>query len=221
MPEASPIIDEAFLPLFETIASALEREGYVAIEQGLPETVSQDLLNSWQHLSCEDFRPANIGRGQLEQKNKRVRKDKIYWLDDQNPEYNRQWLSFVGQLKSYLNRRLFLGLFSFESHLAVYDKGDFYKKHVDAFKGDHNRVLSLVTYLNPKWQPGDGGQLVLYSDQDNEEIIETIEPKFATMVLFLSEDFPHEVLPANAKRVSVAGWFRINNTLQNQLDPPR
>lgn len=30
------------------------------------------------------------------------------------------------------------------------------------------------------------------------------------MVVFLSEKFPHEVLKANRKRYSIAGWFRVD-----------
>jgi len=32
------------------------------------------------------------------------------------------------------------------------------------------------------------------------------------LVIFLSEEFPHEVLPANTHRYSIAGWFRVNNS---------
>ena len=35
-----------------------------------------------------------------------------------------------------------------------------------------------------------------------------------------SKEFPHEVLPANRDRYSVAGWFRVNTSLANKADPP-
>jgi SM-20-related protein len=41
------------------------------------------------------------------------------------------------------------------------------------------------------------------------------------MVLFLSEEIPHEVLPAHTDRASIAGWFRLNTSINNQIDPPR
>jgi len=31
--------------------------------------------------------------------------------------------------------------------------------------------------------------------------------------VFLSDKFPHEVLPAKKKRHSIAGWFRVDKTL--------
>ncbi|MBV1883381.1 MAG: 2OG-Fe(II) oxygenase [Pseudomonadales bacterium] len=31
-----------------------------------------------------------------------------------------------------------------------------------------------------------------------------------TLVLFLSETFPHEVLKSQRQRLSLTGWFRVN-----------
>lgn len=64
-----------------------------------------------------------------------------------------------------------LGLFSFESHFAHYAPGAFYKTHVDAFKGQANRVLSVVYYLNEAWGAKDGGEMVLYSDTQPDHIL--------------------------------------------------
>jgi SM-20-related protein len=36
-----------------------------------------------------------------------------------------------------------------------------------------------------------------------------VAPECGKLVIFLSEDFPHEVLPATQLRQSIAGWFRI------------
>jgi SM-20-related protein len=122
-------------------------------------------------------------------------------------------------LRINLNRHLFLGLFDYECHYAYYPPGAFYRKHVDAFKGDTNRILSAVLYLNPIWEPQDGGELVLYSNQ--EELLESILPSYGKLVLFLSQDFPHEVLPVSKSRYSIAGWFRVNSNLGINLDPPK
>ena len=119
----------------------------------------------------------------------------------------------------FRSRRLFLGLFSFESHFSHYQSGDFYRKHLDAFKGEANRVLSLVTYLNRGWEPNQGGELVIYSPEDGTELVK-VTPMFATLVLFLSEEFSHEVLPTARNRYSVAGWFRLNSSINQHIDPP-
>jgi len=112
-----------------------------------------------------------------------------------------------------MNQRLFLGLFDYESHYAHYPSGAFYKRHVDAFKGQSNRVLTTVMYLNPFWQTQDGGQLQIY-DINDDNLITSVEPEMGTFVVFLSEQFPHEVLPSKRDRYSIAGWFRIQDPLQ-------
>jgi len=112
---------------------------------------------------------------------------------------------------------LFLGLFSFESHFAHYPPGAFYKTHLDAFKGESNRILSVVTYLNSGWLPDDGGEMVLYTETDSL----SVTPALSTLAIFLSEDFPHEVLPTQRDRYSIAGWFRLNTSIGDQIDPPK
>ncbi|MFB0911982.1 MAG: 2OG-Fe(II) oxygenase, partial [Glaciecola sp.] len=131
-----------------------------------------------------------------------------------------QWLEWTGILRTYLNQHLFLGLFSFESHFSHYAAGSFYKRHLDAFKGEANRILSVVAYLNPNWQIGDGGELVLYKDEFDTQGLKVI-PALGTLAIFLSEEFPHEVLPAKRDRYSIAGWYRINASSADRVDPPR
>jgi len=117
-----------------------------------------------------------------------------------------------------MNLRLFLGLFDYECHYAYYDAGAFYKKHVDAFRGSNTRILSTVLYLNPDWTPDDGGELVMYTP-DGQSVIDTIAPRFDRLVVFLSEEFPHEVLPTKVSRYSLTGWFRKNNSMIDSIDP--
>lgn len=123
-------------------------------------------------------------------------------------------------MQCYLNRRLFLGLFSFESHYAHYCSGDFYKRHYDAFKGETSRKVSVIVYLNRQWLARDGGELVLYSN-NNDKVGLKVPPSFATVVVFMSSEFPHEVLRANRDRYSIAGWFSPNTTTAARVDPPR
>jgi len=47
-----------------------------------------------------------------------------------------------------------------------------------------------------------------------------VTPMFATLVLFLSEEFSHEVLPTARNRYAVAGWFRLNSSINQHIDPP-
>lgn len=204
--------------LFENIATALEQQGYVILPNSLPEAVSGCLMDYLAQVQMSQFHLAAIGRGDDQTCNNFIRRDRIHWLDEQNPVGER-WFQWTRDLRYYLNRRLLLGLFSFESQFAHYQPGDFYKKHVDAFRGQANRVLSLVTYLNRGWEPNQGGELVIYHEEGNE--LARVTPSFGSLVIFLSEDFPHEVLSAQRDRYSVAGWFRINNSTANRIDPAR
>ncbi len=205
--------------LFDRIAEELATQGYSISHQALPEWLAKDLVHCQRELSPELFSPAGIGRQTQFQQNQFVRNDEICWIDGTTPS-GQQWLSWCDALKQHLNRRLFMGLFSFESHFAHYPPGSFYKRHFDAFKGESNRVLSLVTYLNDDWQLQDGGELVLYQDADDNDGISVL-PRMGTIAIFLSEDFPHEVKPAVRDRYSIAGWYRINTSHGNRIDPPR
>lgn len=205
--------------LFDTIARDLVEKGFSINPNALPPDLAQGL---WAHASAmgsQQFDPAGIGRDQDQTLNRFVRSDEICWING-DTDIGERWLHWAQSLQAFLNRRLYLGLFSFESHFAHYGPGDFYKRHYDAFRGEANRVLSLVVYLNPGWQPSDGGELVLYQDDGDMDGIR-VTPGLGTAVVFLSEDFPHEVLPAQRDRYSIAGWFRVNTSTAARVDPPR
>lgn len=201
------------------IAEALAQRGYAIIPNALPAAVTDGLFLDLKAMQDAEFKPAGIGRQDDFQLNRFVRSDKICWLRGAT-DASRAFLDWAEQLRVGLNRRLFLGLFDYESHYASYPTGAFYKKHFDAFKGRSNRVLSTVFYLNPQWQPADGGELVIY-DQSGERELERVLPEYGKLVIFLSEEFPHEVLPARRERYSIAGWFRVNNISGGLPDPAR
>ncbi len=218
---ANAFIDEHTVDdtLFERIARDLEQQGYSIQPGALPAPLVATLMEHQRNIDAAQFFNAGTGRGLDYAQNELVRTDEICWITGTSAA-GQQWLDWASRLQVYLNRRLFLGLFSFESHFAHYAPGDFYRKHYDAFKGEANRQLSIVVYLNPGWSVGDGGELVLYrNDQDPEGI--KVTPLLGSIVTFLSEDFPHEVLPAKRDRYSIAGWFRVNTSVAERVDPPR
>lgn len=204
--------------LFERVAVDLQSNGYAICPNALPESLGADICEQLFELDTSDFTAAGIGRRYQHMRNEFVRTDRICWITGETPT-SKRWLDWAERLQVYLNRRLFMGLFSFESHLAHYGAGDFYKRHYDAFQNQRNRVLSMVVYLNPSWGPDDGGELVLYRDDGDQEGIK-VTPLMGTLVLFLSEEFPHEVLPANRDRYSIAGWYRVNGSTPDRVDPP-
>jgi SM-20-related protein len=72
------------------------------------------------------------------------------------------------------------------------------------------RKISCIVYLNQDWKNEDGGQLRLYlneTDASNNEKSIDILPISGRSVIFLSDTFYHEVLPARRERISLTGWF--------------
>ncbi|HWV16744.1 MAG TPA: 2OG-Fe(II) oxygenase [Cellvibrio sp.] len=204
--------------LLNDIANALVEPGYIVLDQIMAPELIQALQQHFAQLGNSEFKRAGIGRQADFQLQDNVRSDEIYWLDksaQQGEESVIAFLAWMEALRSGLNQRLFLGLFDYESHFASYAAGAFYKKHLDTFKGSGKpgqarRVLSTVVYLNDEWREGEGGELILYSE-DGEQVLQRLMPSLGRMIIFLSEKFPHEVLPARRARKSIAGWFRVNS----------
>ena len=191
--------------LFDQIADALAGPGFIVLDQPLPELLIQGLIDNL-HCQQNSLKPAGVGRQGDYQRNQEIRGDAIQWLEKGDFAVT-EFLCWMDILRLGLNQRLFLGLFDYECHYAVYSPGAFYQKHRDAFRGNPGRKLSTVLYLNPNWDSVAGGELVLYDEAGEFELLR-LAPEYGRLVLFLSEDFPHEVLPATHSRQSIAGWFR-------------
>lgn len=215
-----PAVDGGFL---EAVASALRHPGYVVVPDALPGPVLDGLLAEFDR-DGPDFAPAGIGRDDDRRRVDRVRRDRIRWLDPDRPATD-WYFRWIESLRLGLNRSLFLGLFDYECHLAWYPPGAYYRTHLDAFRGQDNRKVSTVVYLNPEWRPVDGGELVIYEPgpepASDPVVARIVRPDRGVLVLFLSEEFPHEVLAAAADRYSLTGWFRVNaSSVGSQPDPP-
>ncbi|MCY1445896.1 2OG-Fe(II) oxygenase superfamily protein [compost metagenome] len=146
-----------------------------------------------------------MGRGPSSEIREGIRGDHIQWIEPGQAEVCDSYLGLMDSLREALNRGLFLGLEDFESHFAMYPPGAFYLKHVDRFRDDDRRMVSAVVYLNESWLPEHGGQLRMYLDEDAQY---DVDPVGGCLVVFLSGEVPHEVLPANRERLSLTGWFR-------------
>lgn len=214
-----PVIDTICLdePLLDKIADALQRHGFILLSEFLPAWLGTQLQQEAAHLSSVAFKPAGIGRQSSQQLNAQIRTDRTLWLDGES-QAQQFYLQCMQQLRVGLNRRLFMGLYDFECHFSHYTEGDFYKRHLDAFKGRSNRILSTVFYLNKSWIKSDGGELLLYKDEQSSPLLE-VPPLFNSCIIFLSDVFPHEVLTSHSDRYSIAGWYRVNNNSATHIDP--
>lgn len=148
---------------------------------------------------------AGVGRGKLHEITANIRGDQIRWLEAGQSFACDQYLEVMENLRQVLNQNLFLGLEEYESHFAFYAPGTSYIKHIDRFRDNDSRTISAVLYLNEDWLPEQGGALRLHLDG---ACTEDITPLACRLVLFLSAEMAHEVLPASRDRLSIAGWFK-------------
>lgn len=202
------------------IAHGLVTEGFVTVPDALPPAITEGLFQYVRELNADSLRRAGIGRLTDHQLNRFVRGDRIQWLEPGHPA-GTPYLAWMEELRNALNRRLFLGLFDYESHFAHYPPGAFYRRHLDSFRGRANRVVSTVGYLNPDWPADGGGEMVIFDTDAPERELARVHPEAGTFACFLSESVPHEVLPTCLPRASIAGWFRRNASLGGLVDPAR
>jgi len=202
---AAPIPDP-----IPSMVEGLAARGWASLDGFLPpepaRAMAAESVVAWEQ---GDFRRGRVGRGVERVLREDLRRDHVLWLDEPGPAA-RAYLDRLEELRVAINRRLWLGLFEFEGHFAVYPPGAFYKAHLDRHQGTADRVVTAILYLNEDWRSGDGGRLRLWTDPGRREGPEVwIEPRLGTLVVFLAGEHWHEVELARRTRMSVTGWFRV------------
>ncbi|WP_409277485.1 2OG-Fe(II) oxygenase [Pseudomonas defluvii] len=193
-------------PLLLRIVDDLASHGWSQQNIFLPETLTRALAAECRKRETEgDLAPAAVGRGASQEVREGIRGDHIQWIEPGESEACDQYLAVMDSLREAMNRSLFLGLEDFECHFAFYPPGAFYRQHLDRFRDDDRRMVSAVLYLNDAWLPENGGQLRMSLKGGVEH---DVQPTGGCLVVFLSGDIPHEVLPATRDRLSLTGWFR-------------
>ena len=189
-------------PLLDDLAE----QGWAIVANALPADLTLELAQECRARASQGaLQPAGVGRGSAHGVQEGVRGDHIQWLEPGQCAAGDRYLAMLDDLRGQLNQALYLGLEDYEGHFALYPPGTFYQKHLDRFRDDDRRAVSAVFYLNSDWLPEHGGALRLYL-ADGWEL--DVLPEAGTLVVFLSADLPHEVLPATRERLSLTGWFR-------------
>ncbi|KQZ86566.1 MULTISPECIES: 2OG-Fe(II) oxygenase [unclassified Pseudomonas] len=193
-------------PLLLRIVDDLAANGWSQQNIFLPLDLTRALAAECRKRAAEgELAPAAVGRGPLSEVREGIRGDHIQWIEPGQADACDSYLGLMDSLREAMNRGLFLGLEDFESHFAMYPPGAFYLRHLDRFRDDDRRMVSAVVYLNDAWLPEHGGQLRMYLDESAEY---DVVPVGGCLVVFLSGEVPHEVLPATRERLSLTGWFR-------------
>ena len=193
-------------PLLLRIVDDLAANGWSQQNIFLPLDLTRALAAECRKRAAEgELAPAAVGRGPTSEIREGIRGDHIQWIEPGQAEACDSYLGLMDSLREAMNRDLFLGLEDFESHFAMYPPGAFDLQHVDRFRDDDRRMVSAVVYLNDAWLPERGGQLRMYLD---EGAAYDVIPTGGCLVVFLSGEVPHEVLPATRERLSLTGWFR-------------
>ena len=176
-------------------------------ENFLPLSLATQLKDILLTLYAKDqLLSAGTGNNKMVTHNKSVRSDMIYWLDrnHKNP-YENEFFDLIDNFVSYLNSTCYTGITGYEFHYALYEKGSFYKKHLDQFRNNNSRKYSMIMYLNENWQKADGGELCIYQADRRQNI----SPENGKMVFFKSSELEHEVLLTNKARMSITGWLTV------------
>lgn len=183
--------------------SGIEQHGYYIHRNIINQTDAAALRALMEIRYDQDqFKKAGIGKGPSFSINEEIRKDYILWIEETpNDALLTAYSSHIDDLIPLLNRHFFLPLKDKELMFAIYEKGSYYKKHRDRFAKQQHRFFTIILYLTD-WQKGDGGELMIYTDQVELKI----EPHQGSFVIFTSET-EHEVLPVFARRYSITGWL--------------
>ncbi|MBA1320288.1 2OG-Fe(II) oxygenase [Pseudomonas plecoglossicida] len=188
------------------IVDDLASQGWSQQDDFLPaELVSALAAECRRRAGDGQLNPAGVGRGGTLEVREAIRGDHIRWLEPGESSACDRYLDAMDALRQAINQGLFIGLEDYECHFALYPPGAFYRRHLDRFRDDDRRAVSAVIYLNQDWQPGDGGELRMFLD---DQRVHDVAPTAGTLVVFLSGDVPHEVLAAGRERLSLTGWFR-------------
>ncbi|AUS05307.1 2OG-Fe(II) oxygenase [Pseudotamlana carrageenivorans] len=196
---------------YEQIISDLGKQQFSVIENFFSAEEVEELREALIERHEEDtFKKAAIGNRVNETIVKSIRGDLILWMDESKATAKEAFFfNKINDLVTYLNRTCFLGILHKEFHYAIYPINTFYKRHIDTFQNDDRRKLSFVCYLNEDgWLPENGGELVLYLNENGEEVEKVIYPFPGRIVVFESQIIEHEVRPVKQERLSITGWLK-------------
>lgn len=194
--------------IFNTLIDSFIKDKVGIADLFLNETLSGHLKNNLTRLyQGNQLLSAGTGNETIVVPDKLFRSDRIYWLDrSHNDPHENAFFDLMDGFVSYLNSTCYTGITGYEFHYTLYEKGSFYKKHLDQFRTNTSRQYSMIMYLNADWQLADGGELCVH----HADGLQNIPPMDGKSVFFKSSELEHEVLITNKPRMSITGWLKID-----------
>jgi len=127
-------MDEGFEDL---IASYIENKVGISehfLSKELADNLKQNLLDLNQRSLLSE---AGIGNSEKLSYDGAIRSDSIYWLDKKhNNVFENEFFAQIEAFIIYLNESCYAGITGYEFHYSLYEKGDFYLKHLVQFKNN-------------------------------------------------------------------------------------
>lgn len=183
---------------------SLAENDFVIVDEFIDIRLFTRIMNFFRAMEQSDqLKKAGIGSKQDFQVKAEIRGDFIYWLDEKRDSEMAPFFGLMDELTQKLKQLCYVSISGSEFHIAKYPAGSYYHRHLDQFNERTNRQITVLLYLNENWQPGDGGELVIY--KDGKEIM--VEPIAKRLLLFKSDVIEHEVLTTNVPRYSLTGWL--------------
>jgi len=190
---------------YQKLADGLADQGYAIVDRFISASEVASILSVDEFKGgLLQFKKAGIGKQRQMKINENIRGDYVRWIDRHTAaQALKVYFDRLDKMISYFNQSLFLSLKDFEVHLTVYPKGSYYKRHLDRFRTDDHRRISVIFYLNEGWKEENGGQLRLHLPDGPLDVF----PIAGRLVCLRSDKIEHEVLPATRERLSITGWF--------------
>lgn len=192
--------------IFNTLINSFIENKIGIADNFLSESLSLHLKENLAALYTDSrLRSAGTGQDVNAPHNKSFRSDIIYWLDRKhNDIHENSFFDLMDDFVMHLNETCYTGITGYEFHYTLYEKGSFYKKHIDQFKNNNSRQYSMIMYLNNEWEENDGGELCIHDEKGSKNI----SPVNGKSVFFKSNELEHEVLITHKPRMSITGWLK-------------
>ncbi|QEA13741.1 2OG-Fe(II) oxygenase [Comamonas flocculans] len=196
---------------YDEIIAGLNRQGWSITDTTVAPQWCAELREHAERLWEEGaFEAGEFGLDLASGRQPEVRGDAVCWIEPASDLARLPFFEWMAGFRAVLNQRFNLGVRSQEFHFARYPRGRGYRKHLDQHRGRNLRKISIVLYLNPGWNPADGGELCFYQPANPELELARLAPLNARLAVFVSGLMPHAVLPCKTTRWSVTGWLRTD-----------